>query len=299
MSPRTVNYHHLQYFWGVAKDGNLTRTAARLRVSPSALSTQIRHLEDELGVQLFERQGRTLKLTEAGRMALGYAEDIFARGRELVATLRDGRDREQPLRIGAVATLSRNFQESFVHPLLGEGGVRLRLVSGGLEDLLGRLAAHSLDLVLANQPVVGDEERAFRCRRVARQKVSLVGHPRRSKLVRFPKDVANVALLLPGPDSAIRTSFDAICEKLKIPIRILAEIDDMAMIRLLARDSEAVALLPPVVVRDELNSGVLRELAVVPGLYENFYAITIERRYQHPLVKVLLSRSVSELLGER
>lgn len=295
MDARRLNYHHLQYFWGVAKDGNLTRTAERLRISPSALSTQIRQLEDELGEPLFERHGRTLKLTEAGRMVMGYAEDIFTTGAELLATVRDGRQRDQPLRIGAVTTLSRNFQESFVKPLLGEKGVQLRLVAGGPDDLLGRLAAHSLDLVLANQPAVGDEAPAFRCRRVARQKVSLVAHPRR-KVFRFPGDMANVAFLLPGPNSAIRIAFDAICERLRVSVRILAEIDDMAMMRLLARDTEAVALLPPVVVRDELNSGVLRELAVVPGLHEEFYAITVERRYQHPLVKVLLSRTVNELL---
>ena len=296
MTTNHLNYHHLQYFWGVAKDGNLTRTAKRLRISPSALSAQIRQLEDQLGEPLFERKGRTLKLTEAGRMVMGYADDIFTTGSELLATLRNGRLREQPFRVGAVATLSRNFQESFVKPLLSEKGVRLRLEAGALSDLLGRLACHSLDVVLANHPVTGDEVQAFRCRRVAHQKVSFVAHPRR-KPFRFPRDVADVPFLLPGPHHAIRTAFDAICERLNVSVRILAEIDDMAMIRLLARDSEAVALLPAVVVRDELNSGALREYGVVPGLYEDFYAITVDRRYQHPLVAGLLSRKVDDLLG--
>jgi len=298
MSATHLNYHHLQYFWSVAKDGKLTRTAERLRISPSALSTQIRQLEDALGEPLFERQGRTLKLTEAGRIAMGYAESIFTTGDDLLATLRNGRLREQPFRVGAVATLSRNFQESFVKPLLNDRGVRMRLVAGAIDDLLGRLAGHSLDVVLANQPVIGDEAHAFRCRRVARQKVSLVAHPRR-KGFRFPRDIADVPFLLPGPHSAIRSAFDAICERLNVSVRILAEIDDMAMIRLLARDTEAVALLPAVVVRDELNSGVLRECGVVPGLYEEFYAITVDRRYAHPLLKGLLSRTVDELLGDR
>jgi len=298
MSATHLNYHHLQYFWSVAKDGKLTRTAERLRISPSALSTQIRQLEDALGEPLFERQGRTLKLTEAGRMVMGYAESIFTTGGDLLATLRDGRLREQPFRVGAVATLSRNFQESFVKPLLNERGVRMCLVAGAIDDLLGRLADHSLDVVLSNQPVIGDEAHAFRSRRVARQKVSFVAHPRR-KAFRFPRDIADVRFLLPGPHNAIRIAFDAICERLNVSVRVLAEIDDMAMIRLLARDTDAVALLPAVVVRDELNSRVLRECGVVPGLYEEFYAITVERRYAHPLLKGLLSRTVDELLGDR
>jgi len=293
-----LNYHHLKYFWQVAKDGNLTRTAQGLRMSPSALSAQIRQLEDTLGEPLFERLGRTLQLTEAGRMVAAYAEDIFATGGELLATLRDGRLREQPIRIGAVATLSRNFQESFVRPLLSEPGVRLRLVAGSLDDLLGRLAAHSLDLVLANQPVTGDEAHKYRCRRVARQRVSLVAHPGR-KAFRFPADAAEVSFLLPGPHSAIRSAFDALCERLNVSVRVLAEIDDMAMLRLLARNTEAVALLPAVVVRDELSSGVLRECGFVSGLYEEFYAVTVERRYQHPLIKVLLATNMKELLGRQ
>ena len=112
-----LNYHHLHYFWAVAKQGNLTRAAEQLRVSQSALSTQIRQLEEQLGQPLFTRQGRSLLLTEPGRIALSYADRIFASGNELVATLRDGRGQErQVLRIGAVATLSRNFQKSLVRP---------------------------------------------------------------------------------------------------------------------------------------------------------------------------------------
>src|SRR5512147_3255886 len=109
-----LNYHHLHYFWVVAKDGNLSRAAARLHVSQSALSTQIKQLEEQIGQTLFARVGRTLQLTEAGQVALAYAEPIFASGNELMALLRDGRHRERHvLRVGGVATLSRNFQENF------------------------------------------------------------------------------------------------------------------------------------------------------------------------------------------
>lgn len=295
MAETHLNYHHLRYFWAVANDGNLSRTAARLRIAPSALSAQIRQLEAQLGEPLFAREQRRLKLTEAGLVALEYANDIFTTGKELVATFEHGRKREHLLRIGAVSTLSRNFQESFVRPLLDEDGVKLRFSSGNLDDLCDQLAKHSLDVVLANRPVERKARQTFRCRHVARQKVSLVSRKRRRNF-QFPDDIVDVPLVLPAPDTALRVAFDALCERLNLTVRVFAEVDDMAMMRLIARDTDAVALLPPVVVRDELRSRVLRECCVVPDLYEDFYAITVERRYPHPLVSTLLARKVEELL---
>ncbi|MGA7123707.1 MAG: LysR family transcriptional regulator [Polyangiaceae bacterium] len=296
MTLERINFHHLHYFWAVAKDGNLTRTATRLRVSQSALSAQIRQLEEQLGAPLFARQARRLLLTEAGRVVLGYAEDIFAAGAELVATMQTGRSREELLRVGTVATLSRNFQESFVRPLLDEPSVKLRLVSGAVDDLLARLAEHDLDLVLANRPPRREPGRAWRCRCVARQAVSLVGRAR-PRAFRFPKDLGAAPMILPGSDSEIRSEFDALCERLGVKVTVLAEVDDMATMRLLARDTAAVALVPSVVVRDELRSGTLCEYCVVPGLLESFYAITVDRRFQHPLIKSLLARDEADILA--
>ena len=296
MTPDRLNFHHLHYFWAVAKDGNLTRTAARLRVSQSALSAQIRQLEEQLGEPLFRREARRLALTEAGRMVLGYAEDIFTTGGELVATVKAGRRRDEVLRLGTVATLSRNFQESFLKPLLNDSNVKLRLASGASSDLLARLADHELDLVLANRPAPREPGQGWRSRRVAKQGVSIVGR-RQRRAFRFPEDLGRAPMILPGPDSEIRTEFDALCEQLGVKVSVLAEVDDMATMRLLARDTEAVALVPSVVVRDELRSGLLSELCVVPGLLETFYAITVDRRFQHPLIKALLARDEDEILA--
>jgi LysR family transcriptional activator of nhaA len=295
LSVEQVNFHHLRYFWAVAKDGNLTRTAARLRVAQSALSSQIHQLEQQLGFALFQRNGRHLVLTEAGEITLAHAEQIFTAGSQLVATLEHGRRREQTLRIGAVATLSRNFQESFVRPLLVEPNVHLRLESGVLADLLVRLEAHTLDLVLANRPSRRDPEEKLRCRRVARQPVSIVGSQRPKKF-RFPRDLSDRAMILPGRESDIRSGFDALCEQLGVRVRVLAEVDDMATMRLLARDTSALALVPSVVVRDELREGALHEHCVVPGLFETFYAITAERTFPHPLIEAALARDENDLL---
>lgn len=291
-----LNFHHLRYFWAVAKEGNLTRAARQLHVSQSALSAQIRQLETDLGQRLFERTGRTLALTEAGQVALSYAEGIFAAGNEMVEVLHKGRREErQVLRIGAVATTSRNFQENFIRPLLERDDVDLVLVSGGLPELLSRLRVHSLDLVLCNQRVHASATDPWRCRRIARQPVSLVGAPS-TRPFRFPDDLARVPLLLPGRDNEMRLTFDLRCEQLGLRPRVRAEVDDMALLRLLARDSGGVALMPTVVAQDELATGRLVELAVVPDLYENFYGVTVLRRYEPPLVGQLLARPDAEVL---
>lgn len=285
-----LNYRHLFYFWSVAKEGRLNRVAERLHVSQSALSTQIRQLEERLGHALFEREGRTLRLTEVGRVVLDYAESIFALGGELVAVVAAGEgQRRQQLRVGAVATLSRNFQENFLRPVMGMEDVQLVLQSGSLDELLAGLGVHTLDLVLSNRPVTGSASQPWRCRRIARQPVCLVGQPRRGEF-RFPEDVHGVKLLLPGHSSDIRTQFDLVCEDLRIEARVFAEVDDMAMLRLLARDSGGVALVPEVVVQDELKGGLLQKYCVVPRVYENFYAITTRRQFTPAVLKKLLAR---------
>jgi LysR family transcriptional activator of nhaA len=296
-----LNYHHLHYFLAVAKEGSLTRAAERLHVSQSALSTQIRQLESSLGQALFVRAPRAMRLTEAGQVALSFAERIFTTGDEMLAVLRDEASAARStLRIGAVATLSRNFQENFFHPLLAREDVDLVLQSASLAELLARLRVHSLDLILSNRRIVATADDPWRCRRIARQPVSLVGRRKRGrKAFRFPEGLADLPLILPGPDSDVRAGFDVMCRRLGVRCRILAEVDDMALLRLIARDSKGVALVPTVVVQDELRSGRLVEYGVVPDLFEDFYAITVQRRFAPPLLEELLQRDGAEILGQK
>jgi LysR family transcriptional regulator, transcriptional activator of nhaA len=139
-----LNYHHLRYFWAVAHEGNLTRAAERLHVSQSAVSVQIQKLQQQLGHELFERRGRKLVLTEAGSIALDYADTMFELGDELVGTLGESGVTRRVLRVGALATLSRNFQLRFLQPLLNRDDVELVLRSGSLGDLLRSLETHQL-----------------------------------------------------------------------------------------------------------------------------------------------------------
>lgn len=291
-----VNFHHLQYFWAVAHDGHLTRTAQRLRVSQSALSAQIRALEAQVGRPLFERVGRRLALTEAGKIALDFADEIFATGGELVSTLQEGRRRQTPLRVGAVATLSRNFQRSFVRPLLLRGKARLRLQSGGLDQLIAQLEDHQLDVVLSNREVPRDLHPRLHSRRLATQPASIVSSVE-VKGFRFPAGLRQRPLIVPSSASTLRADFDALCKRVRVRPQVVAEVDDMATIRLLARDTGALAVVPSVVVRDELREGQVHELCQLPGVFETFYAIVRDRRFQHPLLGGLLERDEAELLS--
>lgn len=295
-----LNYHHLRYFWAVAHDGNLTRTAERMNLSQSALSVQIRKLEDQLGHALFERRGRQLHLTEAGRIALDHADAIFAAGGELIGTLRETGRARQTLRVGALATLSRNFQIGFVRPILGRADVEVILRSGSPTELMRALEALGLDVVLINQLPARDATIPLVSHRLAEQRVSLVGTP--DLLMpgaTLSEMLAARPLILPTPESGVRIGFDALVDRLGAKPQISAEVDDMAMMRLLAREGIGLAVLPPIVVKDELESGLLVEADRLPGITETFYAVTMERRFPNPLLRTLLRAQEETSLDAR
>lgn len=285
-----LNYNHLRYFWAVARDGNLTRTAEMLRVSQSALSVQIRKLESQVGHALFERSGKQLLMTEAGRIAFEHAEVIFATGAELLGTLKDQPgERRKSLRVGALATLSRNFQIGFLRPLLGRDDVEIIVRSGTTSDLLKSLEAHRLDVVLVNVPPARDAAAPWISHPIAEQAVSLVGTPARiGHAVKLETLLAREPLVLPTLQSSIRTGFDALLDRLGIRPQIAAEVDDMAMMRLLAREDIGLAVVPPIVVKDEIASGMLVEVDQLPHLSETFYAVTLARRFPSPLLRALI-----------
>jgi LysR family transcriptional activator of nhaA len=290
-----LNFHHLHYFWAIAHERNLTRAAARLNVSPSALSIQLKALEGRLGHPLFERENKRLKLTEAGRVALEYADSIFRAGDELVSLLKgQARGRRQVLRVGSVATLSRNFQLALLKPLIGRDDVELVVHSGSLRELLALLAAHTLDMVLSNDPVPRDAATGWHSHLLAEQPVSLVGRPvTPRRRLRFPDDLRHTPVVLPGASSGLRAAFDRLTHQAGIRPVILAEVDDMAMLRLLARETPGVTLVPPVVVRDELRSGTIVERCRIAQIKESFYAISPSRRFPNPLVRELLDRKLT------
>ncbi|MDQ0315914.1 LysR family transcriptional regulator [Amorphus orientalis] len=286
-----LNYHHLRYFQIVAHEGHLTRAAARLNVSQSALSSQIRQLEARLGQPLFERRGRALHLTEAGRIALDHADRIFEAGSDLLSVLSQASVARRPLRVGAIATLSRNFQLNFLKPALAQPDTEVILRSGSRSELLEALEMLHLDLVLTNRPPETDGPTPFIVHRLAEQSVGLIGVPSLDRPDASLLDRLQTSpLILPSRSSGLRTGFDALVNRLGAEPKVAAEVDDMAMARLLAREGIGLAVIPPIVVRDELASGALVEIEQLPEISEVFFAVMIRRTYQHPILPELMDR---------
>lgn len=285
-----LNYHHLRYFREVAHEGNLTRVAERVNLSQSALSTQIKTLEQRLGHDLFDRVGRKLVLTEVGSIVLDHADQIFATGEELVATLNRESAAVPPLRIGALSTLSRNFQLQFLQPTLLTGALDVVLESGNDTVLLDRLKHLALDVVLTTEPARSMQAGDFTSHRLAEQTVGLHGAASRMNYSSLAAMLAHEPLILPT-ESSIRTGFDSLVAQLGVKPHIVAQVDDMAMVRLLARENIGIAVAPSVVLADEIKTGLLRTSPFDLDIVESFYAITMRRSFPHPALQNLLNPS--------
>jgi LysR family transcriptional activator of nhaA len=286
-----LNYNHLHYFWTVAREGGLAKAAERLNVSQSSISVQLKKLENQIGHALFDRHGRGLQLTEEGRIAFDYADRLFETGAELVDRLHGRRQATRhTLRVGAIATLSRNFQIALLKPLIDRHDVHLVVRTGTKADLLEQLESHALDLVLTNRPVRRDSGTPWHSTKLDQQAVSLVAPPDPARReLNFPDDLADRSVVLPSLDSEVRQAFDRRLELAGVRPVVLAELDDMALLRLFARESGELTLVPPVVVRGELDSGRLVERCRIPDITESFYAVTLGRRFPNPLVAQLLA----------
>jgi len=282
----SLNYHHLRYFREVARDGNLTRTAARVNLSQSALSTQIKTLEARLGHPLFDRVGRRLVLTEIGRIALDHADRIFGTGEELLATLAGAGGAMPPLRVGALSTLSRNFQLHFLRPVLGNPDIDVILKSGSAAAMFDALTALALDVVLTTEPPRSDG--IFTAHRIAEQSVGIHGAPDRLNHPDLRSLLAAEAFIVPT-ESSIRTGFRSLSARLGVTPRIAADVDDMAMVRLLAREGAGLAIAPAVVLADEIAGGMLATAPFDLEIVESFYAVTVNRRFAHPALERLLA----------
>ena len=282
-TPEWLNYHHLRNFWMIARHRSMTRAAEALNVSPSTLSEQLGELEAWLGQPLFDRRGRALHLTEAGRVALQHAETIFETGRELMTSFRRSTTGAQRvLRLGAVGPLSKNLQFDFIQPLLAEARTKVVVVAGALDELTRQLQEHRLDLVLSNIPLRADQEHNVFNHLLGEVPVFLVGvRPLKKARSRFPLFLRGQPLFLPSHQSHVRLDFDLLLAKAGIEPEVRAEVDDMALLRLLALSGEGLALVSKIVVERELESRQIKFMLRVPGLVERYYALAARKRFEN------------------
>lgn len=290
-----INYHHLYYFWQVAKVGKLNQAAESLFVSQSALSMQIKQLEERLQIKLFEKKGRQLQLTKSGKHVFAYAQDIFKKGEELEFQIENGfSEQPQNIRIGMLSTMSRNFVEQFVAPLRNKIGVKYMIHAMSQTQLLNALNDRQLDVGLTNLDVKGTDKQLWQSQLIARQPISIVGPNGLILADEFNKHYLDYPWVLPLEGNPIRESFDRYCAMYqKIP-SVIAQTDDMAMLRLLARDNSALTVLPEVVVKDELLSGSLVRYVLLPQSFENFFAVTVKSSSTNQAIHQLIEEVLQQ-----
>lgn len=296
----TLNYHHLQYFWMVAKEGSLTRASEKLRLAPPTLSGQIKELESQLGERLFERSGRGLVLTEAGQLVYRYADEIFTMGRELRDALK-GRPTGRPLhlRVGVANGMPKLIAHRLLKPALAMAErVRISCREERPERLLIELTRHELDLVLSDAPV-SSGVRAF-SHLLGESPVSIFGAADLAGRYRegFPGSLDGAPFLLPADDTALRRSLEEWFDANGIRPELVGEFDDSALLK--AFGGAGAGLFPGVSAIEEEICYQYRVECVgrIPAIRERFYAISMQRRLKHPAV-VTISAAAREILQQK
>jgi LysR family transcriptional activator of nhaA len=296
-----LNYHHLLYFWTVAREGGLAAASARLRLAPPTLSGQIRALEEALGEKLFARSGRRLVPTEMGQIVLGYADEIFSLGRELLDTVK-GRPTGRPARlaVGVADVLPKLIVRQLLEPTL-HLSVPVRLVchEDKPERLLADLSRHALDVILADAPLgAGSAVRAFN-HLLGECGVSFFAAPRLASAHRrhFPRSLDGAPVLLPAEHTILRRSLEQWFERIEVRPRVVGEFDDSALLK--AFGQGGLGLFPsPAAIEDSVRSQYHVEVVGrVPEVREHFYAISVERRLKHPAVVAISDAARAKLFA--
>lgn len=285
-----MNLKHLHYFWTVARSGSIAAAAERLYLTPQTVSAQIKLLEDALGAPLFQPDGRGLRLTEAGRLALGYADEIFALSDALQASLRRQHGVPSlPFRVGISDAVPKNIAYRLLAPAteLTEP-VRLICHEGKLDRLLAELAVHRLDMVVADRPLPsGVRVRGFN-HKLGESEVAFFAAPELArKCKKFPACLDAQLLLMPGEDSSTRLRLEQWLEAERLAPRVVGEFDDAALMKAFGQAGRGFFPAPAVLAGEvEAQYGV-REVGRTNAVREAFYVITGERRITHPAVRIV------------
>jgi len=296
-----LNYHHLLYFWTVAREGGLLPAGKVLRLSQSALSGQIKRLEDTLGVALFERRGRKLAMTETGRVVFKYAEEIFGLGREMLDTIRERpTGRTMRLVVGIADVVPKLLVRKMLAPAFrAHADLSLSCREDRFDRLLAELALHALDVVIADAPVPPDAGVRAYNHLLGESTVTLLAPASLAPGLRrgFPAGLDGAPLLLPLPGSTLRRNLDAWFAASELRPEVVAEAEDSALLKAFAADGMGALFVPTVINRVVAQRYGLVEVAEVATVRERFYAISAERRLVHPAVVAIRSAARDDLFA--
>lgn len=296
-----INYHHLLYFWTVARAGSIVKASEELRLAQPTISGQIRTLEDTLGEKLFTRVGRNLVLTDVGHVVYRYADEIFGLGRELLDTLK-GRPSGRPIKlhVGISDAMPKMISHRLLQPALAlEGPVQLICREDKTERLLAELAVHGLDMVLTDAPIAGAARvRAFN-HLLGECTVSFFGTTELARQYKrdFPRSLEGAPLLLPTDNALLRRSLEQWFESLGVRPRIIAEFEDSALLKVFGQHGAGLFPAPSALESEICEQYHVRSIGRAEGVIERFYAITVERRIKHPAVAAISVAARSELFS--
>ena len=296
-----LNYHHLHYFWAVAREGGITQACEVLNLTQPTVSKQIRLLEEQLGEALFKRVSRGMELTEAGQMAFDYADEIFSLGQEFLENLNSvASARPRRLRVGISSVLPKLISHRILRPLIGgDRDIHLICEEDHTERLLAELSIQRLDLVLADAPIAGTARvKAFNhflgdCGITFFATAALAGE----LPGRFPKMLDGVPFLMPKDSSIGRRSLERWFESIKIRPKVFAEFGDSALMKVFGRDGAGVFAGPTVVAKEICREYGVVALGATDAVRESFYAITVERKFKHPAVARIADVARTQLFG--
>ena len=281
-----LNYRQLYYFWTVARSGAIARAAEQLHLTPQTLSGQIALLEESLGVKLFQRAGRRLELTEAGRQTLPYAEDIFQMGGELEEHLRNRQEERLSLfRVGLADALPKSIAYRLLAPALDlPEPVRLVCRENKLERLLADLAIHRLDMVLADKPIPSLMDVKGFSHRLGECGLSFLATETLAKRLQgpFPACLHGAPLLIPGEDSATRGPLLRWLRGQDIHSRLVGEFDDGALMKAFGQAGAGVFPVPTAIANELASENRLQVLGQTDAVKEHFFLITVQKKISHP-----------------
>lgn len=298
----SFNYHHLRYFHAVAHEGGLRQAATKLHVSPPSISAQIKELEESFGEKLFRRQGRANVLTDAGQITLRYADEIFALGDELSnAIQRRPSAKAMRLHVGIADALPKLVTHEILRPIFSDdNSIHVICREGKVDDLLGQLASHRLDIVLADEPASsGHALRAFN-HKLGESPITFCATPEIAKKLKkgFPKSLHDAPSLLPAESTALRRALDNWFREIGVRPRVVADFEDAALMKVFAADGKGFIAIPTIVVKEAVERYGFQIIGQTKNCTDQFFAITTERQITHPAVNVITDKA-RELFSKR
>lgn len=297
----SLNFKHLRYFWMVAKSGSIARASERLHLTPQSISGQLREFEEALGVHLLRRVGRGLELTEAGRRILGYAEQIFSLGEEMLAVLHDATQAQSiTFRVGIADSVPKMVAYRLVAPSLAlDEAVKLVCHEGNLTNLLGDLAIHRLDMVIADRPLPENLNVRAYAHFLGASGVSIFAAKALSKKFApaFPRGLDGAPFLLPGAEVALHARLLRWFEDERLRPRIVGEFDDSALMLAFGQAGAGFFAAPTAIERELVARHDVAVVGRIDSVRDQVYAISNERKLSHPIVAAICRFAQHDIFG--